>query len=151
MSHDGTFGHQLFPFIHEMFTSEASDVWESGEMLEKHPLIRWFAATGETGSAVDRPSARARSPAGTTAAVILDLLSPSSVRSRCPSPTSSTGCGTEHSCLPGPATISPLRISRSRDGSSRCCAALSIQSAILSGGSEPVGHSGRGCVRIDRA
>jgi DNA-binding CsgD family transcriptional regulator len=45
---DGTFGYQLFPFIHEMFTSEARDVWDSGEMLDKHPLVRWFATTGET-------------------------------------------------------------------------------------------------------
>ena len=40
---DGQFGYQLFPFIHEMFTSDARDVWESGEMLDEasaDPLVR---------------------------------------------------------------------------------------------------------------
>lgn len=72
---DGSFGYQLFPFIHEMFTSEARDVWDSGEMLDKHPLIRWFASTGESAAqSVGRVPMSIAGPH--ERAQVVDLLAP---------------------------------------------------------------------------
>ena len=97
-----------------MFTSDAREVWESGEMLDKHPLIRWFAATGETGVAVHRSSARGDLRRARPSVGQRPAASRSSASSRCPSRMSWTGSSTGRSCWRGRATTSPPKTSRSR-------------------------------------
>ena len=137
--HDGSFGHQLFPFIHELFASEARDAWDSGEMLERHPLIKWFAATGEPAS-----QSIGRVPVAISGRhdrdLIAEILHPFECDEQMSIPYVLDGSKHRAFVLARSGddfSADDLEVARRLQP---LLAALSTQASILSGGSEPFGN-----------
>jgi DNA-binding CsgD family transcriptional regulator len=44
---DGSVGFEIFPLDEVWRSPELSDIWHNPELVAAHPLMRWFAATGD--------------------------------------------------------------------------------------------------------
>ena len=130
--------------------SEAREVWESGEMLDKHPLIRWFAATGEPAS-----QSIGRVPVAISGrrdrAVVNDLLEPFECEQQMSIPYELDGIKHRAFVLARSRddfTDEDIEVARRLQPLLR---ALSIQTAILSGRDPSRQPIRRRSLRTDRA